>query len=171
MSDTPRTFGEAFTIEIEGLDELQRDLDSLSDNIRMRTAVEMVTDAGNAVAEWLRQSIYTTFTTKSTGRLAASVGAQTTSNEKEGAVCLVYPTMYDPKIKYAAIHEYGGDIVPKKAKALRWFGDDDEPIFAKKVHIEEKHYIEPAILGHEEEIVEIMREDLYAAIASDAASI
>lgn len=165
MSESPRTFGEAFSIEIEGLDELQRDLDMLSDSLRARTAVEMVTDAGLAVAEWLRQSIYTTFTTKSTGALAASVTAQTVSNE-EGAMCYVAPDTV-----YAAIHEYGGDIYPKNAKALRWFGDDGEPIFAKKVHIRDKWYIEPAILGHEQDIVEIMKEDLYAAIASDAANL
>jgi hypothetical protein len=45
---------------------------------------------------------------------------------------------------YAAIHEYGGDIVPVHAKALAWKGADGMH-FAQKVHIREKRYARDAI--------------------------
>jgi phage gpG-like protein len=34
---------------------------------------------------------------------------------------------------YAAIHQHGGRIEAKNAKALRWIGDDGQPHFAKAV--------------------------------------
>lgn len=183
MSDEARTFGETFTIEIEGLDELQADLDSLADSIRMRTAADMVTEAGNSIAEWLRESIAFTFWRHPTGQLMNSVRAVTMTND-EGAVSYISPGMDGSDAsKYAAIHEFGGDIYPKTARALSWItldtftdrGGVEHPagsrVFFSKVTIPQRPYIANAVIGHEEEIVEIMREVLYAAIAADAGDI
>lgn len=45
---------------------------------------------------------------------------------------------------YAAIHEYGGTILPKKGKYLV-FNIDGQTIFAKKVVIPKRPYLAPAL--------------------------
>ena len=46
--------------------------------------------------------------------------------------------------KYGAIHEFGGTILPKKGKFLRWVKDGKE-FFAKKVVMPKRPFFLPAI--------------------------
>lgn len=162
------TQGVQIKMEIEGVEEVQRELDMLADSLRRETSVEMVTDVGNAVAEWMRENIRANFWRHPTGALEASVYAATLTNEN-GAVCYVGPN--DATIPYVYIHEYGGDIYPVRRKFLSWIGDDGKRVFAKHVHIPARPYIAPAFNDHQEEILEIMKEDLDAAIASGCADL
>jgi hypothetical protein len=46
---------------------------------------------------------------------------------------------------YAAIHEFGGTILPKNAKSLHWVNASGEDVFRKKVVIPPRSYLKPAI--------------------------
>lgn len=67
---------------------------------------------------------------------------------------------------YAAIHEYGGDIVPVTANVLAW-KEADGWHHAKKVHIREKRYARNAIDEFEasNEMQSILASELTAAIS------
>ena len=55
---------------------------------------------------------------------------------------------------YAAIHEFGGTIYPKRAKALSWIGEDGKRIFAKSVRIPTRAYLRPAFDENKGEIID-----------------
>ena len=160
--------GDPITIDIEGLDELQADLDTLSDELKNQTSVEMMTDVGLAVQGWMRDNVTLNFWRNPTGTLWASIYATTLSNEN-GAACYVGPN--DAQLPYTRIHEYGGDIYPVNAKWLSWVGTDGKRHFSKHVYIPARPYIRPAFDEHEDEILEIMKGDLYYAIAAGAAGL
>lgn len=67
---------------------------------------------------------------------------------------------------YAAIHEYGGDIVPVDAEYLT-FPIDGGWVSTKKVHIREKRYARDAIDDFEasDEMQSILATELTAALA------
>ena len=173
MSDIVREYGDVFTVEIEGLDQLQRDLNSLADNIRLRTAMEMLDAAGEAVVGWIRENIALTFWRNPTGNLSDSVDYET-NETAEGAECLI-----GPDTVYARIHEFGGDIYPGERGYLRFqvdghwvtISNPPGPSGTDHVHIPPRPYVEPAISYHTEELLETMQEVLYAAIANDAGTI
>lgn len=48
-----------------------------------------------------------------------------------------------PHAVYGAIHEYGGEIHPLHAKALRWKGEDGQWRFAKSVTIPKRPWLLP----------------------------
>lgn len=58
---------------------------------------------------------------------------------------------------YARIHELGGVIKPKRAKALK-FKIGDKWITAKRVKIRKKPYLYPALANNIDKIVEIIKE-------------
>ena len=53
---------------------------------------------------------------------------------------------------YAAIHEFGGVITPKRAKYLSWIGKGGERVFAKRVKMPARPYLRPAFDENKEEI-------------------
>lgn len=53
---------------------------------------------------------------------------------------------------YAAIHEFGGVIEPKRAKYLSWIGPTGERVFAKRVRMPARPYLRPAFDENKEEI-------------------
>jgi phage gpG-like protein len=65
-----------------------------------------------------------------------------------------------PSVEYARIHEFGGVIVPKKAKALSWIGEGGKRIFARAVHIPARPYLRPAVDEHKHEIGEAVEKDI-----------
>lgn len=156
------------TFTIEGLEEVQAGLNDLADDLRSETSLAMVTDCGIAAREWMKENVRTKLWRHPTGRLENSIQAVPMTND-QGAVCYVGPL--DPTIPYVNIHEFGGVIYPKRAKALSWIGDDGRRHFAKRVYIPARPYISPALQDHDEEILEICREDLDYAIAVGCASI
>ena len=159
--------GEPITFELEGIEEFQHDMDTLAESLRTQTSFDMLTDVGYAVQGWMQDNVRQKLYRHSTGALAASISAVVLQNE-EGAACFVGPN--DAALPYTMIHEYGGHIYPKRAKMLHWYADGQEH-WAKHVYIPARPYIRPAFEDHQEEIMEIMREDLDYAIAAGCANL
>lgn len=63
---------------------------------------------------------------------------------------------------YAAVHEYGATIKPKRAKALSWINKTGERVFAMRVVIPARPYLRPAV---DENIPEIERAISRAVVA------
>ena len=59
-------------------------------------------------------------------------------------------------LEYAAIHEYGGEIVPRNARALV-FEIDGEVIVTQRVTIQARPYLRPAYDAQRDEAVRIFR--------------
>lgn len=56
---------------------------------------------------------------------------------------------------YAAVHEFGATIRPKRAKVLHWM-EGDEHVFAKQVVIPPRPYLRPAIDENKQEVLNAM---------------
>jgi HK97 gp10 family phage protein len=76
---------------------------------------------------------------KLTGTLSRSIHMEAT--DKPGTLAAI---KIGTDVKYAAIHEFGGIIVPKDAKMLHFFIGNEE-IFAKSVHMPARPYLRPAM--------------------------
>ena len=95
-----------------------------------------------------------TMLTMRTRRLAMSLIARSRGsklmNSAEGGVQMsadaglnVSGKLYT-RVPYAGIHEFGGVIVPKKAKFLSWVGADGKRVFARKVTMRARPFLGPA---------------------------
>ena len=157
--------GDPITFELEGVEQVQAELDTLSEDLRTRYSVEMMTNVGEAVKWWMQQNILTQGLLK-TGALFNSVFATVLSNE-QGATVYVGPNTEE--IVYAMIQNYGGDIYPVNKQFLSWVGDDGNRHFSKHVYLPPRPYIEPAFNDHEEEILAIMNQSLDEAIGEEMA--
>lgn len=165
------------SITIEGIEEVQKELDSLSDELRERVAYEMMLDVGDHVREWMIENIQRNFK-KGTGKLEDSIFSTVLENE-EGATLYVGPNM--TAVPYAAIQNFGGNIYPGAKGYLMFEGDkgwrrivttrkDGKPGNPDHVVIQARPYIEPAFDDHQEEIFEIMRQHIEEAIAEEVAT-
>lgn len=76
---------------------------------------------------------------KLTGTLSRSIHMEAV--EKPGKLAAI---KIGTDVKYAAIHEFGGVIVPKDAKQLH-FVINGEDVFAKAVHMPAHPYLRPAM--------------------------
>jgi phage gpG-like protein len=56
-------------------------------------------------------------------------------------------------VKYAAIHEFGGTIVPVKANALSWIGPEGKRIFAKSVTLKERSFMRSSLADQKQSII------------------
>lgn len=57
---------------------------------------------------------------------------------------------------YAAVHEFGATIRPKRAKMLHWVNEEGEDVFAMQSVIPERAYLRPAIDEHKSEVLQAM---------------
>ncbi|EHJ46339.1 phage virion morphogenesis protein [Solidesulfovibrio carbinoliphilus subsp. oakridgensis] len=69
-----------------------------------------------------------------TGALMSGIVSEATANRVE-----VGPS--GPSLKYAAIHQFGGEIRPKSAKALFFRGADGKAVQVKRVRIPARPYL------------------------------
>ena len=159
--------GEPLVISIEGIEEVQQELETLADELKNEASFGMMNDVGLAVAQWMRENVYMNFTKHPTGTLAASIFSTVMTND-QGASVYVGPNA--SQLPYTRIHEFGGDIYPVNKKWLSWV-TDGKRYFSKHVYIPARPYIEPAFTEHEDQILEIMEAYLYEAIAADAAGL
>lgn len=81
-----------------------------------------------------------------TGNLINSINVQTASQSETYAEVKI-----GTGVEYAAIHEFGGVILPVRAKLLSWV-DNGVRIFARMVQIPARPYMRPAVDEHESEI-------------------
>ena len=82
-----------------------------------------------------------------TSNLLNSIEVQPDENAETKALVSI-----GTNVIYAAIHEFGGTIVPRTKAMLSWVSKSGERIFAKSVHIPARPYLRPAIDEHEPEI-------------------
>ena len=170
--------GDVITFEIEGVDEVQAELDQLADDLKAKASLEMVTRVGEAVQYWMQQNILAQGLLRS-GNLFRSIFATPMTND-EGAVVYVGPNT--EQAPYALIQNYGGTVpahwvAPVNARALHW-QQGGMDLFSKghmvgvknPIIIEARPYIEPAYDDHQEEILDIMRQVLDEAIAEEVAT-
>lgn len=59
-------------------------------------------------------------------------------------------------VVYAAAHEFGATIIPKRAKILHWVSEGGKDVFAHKSVLPERAYLRPAIDEHKSEVLEAM---------------
>ena len=170
--------GDPIYIAIEGLETVQKELDTLADDLKAQASLEMVTRVGEKVQYWMQQNILKQGLLK-TGALFNSITATPMTND-EGAFVYVGP---DNTVPYAYIHNYGGTIpahwvFPVNAQALHW-QQDGKDRFSKghivgiknPIVIQARPFIEPAYDDHAEEIIDTMTEVLDAAIAAGCAGL
>ena len=187
MSTTLRTStGSVITLDVEGIEEVQRELNDMADSIRTQTALDMMTDIGEHVKYWMQQKILEQKLYKS-GDLFMSIFATVmTRGEGDDQDVSVYVGPNTEKIPYAMIQNYGG-VVPAHwvfpkgvinggSNVLHWKDDKGNHFFSKGHQVGIKHpiiiparpYIEPAYEDHAEEILQLMQDWIYAGIAESA---
>jgi len=86
------------------------------------------------------------------------VGSITTTEAKSTKTRAEVDT--GPSVLYAAIHEFGGIIVPVAAKMLSWIGDTGERIFANLVQIPARPYMRPAVDENEDRVVKAVEAEI-----------
>ena len=160
------TTGEPITLSIEGMDQVMQDLADLSDDLRTRVSVDMLTDVGNQAVDWIKENIRSTFKNR-TGNLENSIFAAVLTNEN-GTDVYVGPNLQTAP--YGRIHEYGGDIYPKTKKFLHFWVDGNE-VFTKHVYIPARPYIQPAFDDHSQEIMDTFENYIFDAIAEGCADL
>ena len=159
---------QGFYFEIEGLEEVQNRIDLLADYLARDASVPMMEEVGHHVSEWMRQNVLSNFVQR-TGALYNSIDYAVLSNDAGDVSLFAGPN--DQTLPYTAIHEFGGTIYPIPPNTLLKFQIDGEWKAVRKVNMPARPYIRPAFTEHETEIVGIMEDYLYDAIASGAASI
>ena len=121
---------------------------------------------GHVIEAQAKINVEKTFSHKSTGGAGLGGSIQTvvsTSTETKAEVDV------GPTVIYGRIHEFGGIILPVKAKMLSWMDDDTgERIFAKMVQIPARPYLRPALDEHKDEIVDAMMHQVKKAIEQAA---
>lgn len=93
-----------------------------------------------------------------TGNLRRSIHMETTERSREHVQVEV-----GTDLEYAAIHEFGGVITPKKAKALHFF-IGAKAIFTRAVHMPARPYLRPALDENKAKIITEVREALRAVL-------
>lgn len=116
--------------------------------------------AGQHVVRKVKQKLSGEVLRVRTNRLRGSI---TSEVRGEKTLELVVGT----NVIYARIHEFGGVIVPKKAKFLHFIVGGRE-VFAKKVTIPKRPYMEPAMKESLQDIVRIIGETVEKGLKSGA---
>lgn len=141
-------------IELTGADELIAKLNQIDKNFRGEAGKSMVNAGAMIINGETQVNINETFSDKNTGGLKNSVSTVVSTNKPEAKV--------EVRKIYARIQEFGGTIVPVKAKMLHW-EEDGKDIFAKSVTLPPRPYFRPAIENNEDKIVKAMSDaaDVY----------
>ena len=138
-------------IKLTGTDELLSNLSRLDKRVRSDGAVRIVTAGGYQIMNHARLSIQHVFSKHQSGGLTNSISVEA-EKKGNGAVAHVIPHKV-----YARIQEKGGTIVPVHRKRLAWKDPDTgEMIFARKVTLPARPYLEPAAKDHTGDIVRAM---------------
>jgi HK97 gp10 family phage protein len=156
------------TVELVGDKELVAKLNFLPDKLRRALARKLTASALTMVANVKRKLSGTVLNVR-TGNLRDSI--EYTLNES--ATSVEAKVFSGKSVKYAAIHEFGGqtsphDIYPAKAQALA-FMMGGKQVFAKVVHhpgskIPERSYMRSTLGDMREEIIEGMNDALKEAL-------
>jgi phage gpG-like protein len=136
-------------IDLKGKEELEAKLNKLSSYARGSVALDAV-NAGAAILETRIKINMDKVLHRRTGMLINSVSFSG-RREGQGAVATIRVGQV-----YGKIHEYGGTIVPIRARMLHWVNEKGEDVFARKVTIPARPYMRPAIAESEDQVFDAM---------------
>lgn len=139
--------GSTISIELTGVDALISKLNRIDKNLRTEAGRSMVSAGAMVINAETQVNINEAFSDRNTGGLKNSVSTVVSTSKPEAKV--------EVRKVYARIQEFGGTIVPRKAKVLHWM-KDGKHIFAKSVTLPPRPYFRPAIADNEEKIVKAM---------------
>ena len=144
----------ATVVRIEGMDKLRAKFEAMADAVKAETASNALEAGATVIQMYAQDNIRTKLNKHPTGFLANSVTVK-----KEGKGVTVGPR----NVVYAAIHEFGGTIVPLNAKMLH-FMIDGKDVFAHAVRIPARPYLRPAVDAHIPEITQAIGDALRGLI-------
>lgn len=136
------------TIVLEGFDKLAAKLSKMSESARGYIAQEAVEEGAAVIQSHAKGNVPV-----KNGTLRDSIAVEVNKTET-GAEAEI-----GPGVIYGRIQELGGTIRPTNAKALH-FKVGNQDVFTKKVVIEGKPYLRPAIENNLSEIKEKMSESI-----------
>lgn len=143
-----------FTVDPGGLDGVLLHLQQLGAEARTRLAAAVEDEAMKLVAYVQTEKLAGQVLNQVSGRLRNRIHYEMTGGGDD-----IIATV-GTNVEYAAIHEYGGVIVPKVAKSLRFVIGGKE-IHAKKVTMPERSFLRSGLSDRAQEI----RAALAAAVA------
>lgn len=147
-------------IHIEGMKELNKKLIAIGQEMGSDTAMDAVRAGGHAMEAQIKINIRSQGLID-TGNLINSIQVRDVKESGQGAEC----TVGSAGVIYAAIHEFGGTILPKRAKMLSWISKrTGERIFAKSVTIPARPYIRPAVDEHKQDFIGAMEAAIIAKL-------
>ncbi len=134
--------GDAVSIQLINLDGFMGELAQLSDKVRGANIVTALQAGALVIQNAAKEKVHAQLNTtgQATGTLARSIHMEVADSSANSAEVDV-----GTDVVYAAIHEFGGVITPKKAKMLHWISPAGEDIFAHSVHIPARPYLRPAM--------------------------
>ena len=146
-----RAMSDGINITLTGTDELLRNLSKLDRRVRGDAAVRIVNAGAYQIMNHARFNIQHVFSERQSSQLANSISVKA---EKKGNGAVAHVRPHTP---YARIQEKGGTIVPVHKKRLAWKDPDTgQMIFARKVTLPPRPYLEPAAKDHTDDVVRAM---------------
>lgn len=122
-----------FTITVSGQDEIHREMLRLAQQASGHQSVVALEAGADIIVNDAKEGA-----AYRTGTLRRSI------HHERGVVSDDYAElMLGPSVNYGAQVEFGGDIVPRNARLLR-FVVDGQVIYARRVHQEPRPYMVPA---------------------------
>ena len=148
--------------KVQGGKEAAKALTSLAEAIRteLKTTVR---DLGTALKLSVQRKLSGPVLKAPTGNLKGSINVKE-AETPTGFTATVGTSL--GMIPYARIHEYGGVILPVKAKMLSWIGPDGQRVFAHRVVMPERSYLRTSLAELEPTIEKQIRLSLKRAIKS-----
>jgi len=132
--------------------EFSKWLSKISDDMKGKTARSAISAGGFTLEKHIKLNIDKQGL-RDTGRLINSVSVGDIKANASGYECYVGPR----GVIYARIHEFGGTIVPKRAKMLHWVDKTTgKDVFAMRAVIPARPYMRPAIDENKKEIFDAM---------------
>lgn len=128
----------SFTVTVPGMDAKLRALSIVAPKAVDRGLYAGIMEATIDIQSRTRKLLLGEVLNRRSGRLWRSIHAETF--RRIGRVVGIVGT----NVKYAAIHEFGGIIRPKKAGGVLVWKGEDGPIFAKSVKIPQRPYLSRA---------------------------
>lgn len=144
-----------FNIDVD-TSALEKSLSRIDEGIRGKAAEEMLVRGGQVFVKHAKINAKGKLR-HLTGRLLNSID---TYNPSPSQI-----EIGSKGVIYAAIHEFGGTIYAKRAKALHWVDDDGNEYFAKSVRIPERSYLRPAFDENKAEALRAMEHFLKGFLA------
>lgn len=141
------------TTQVINLSSLLHQFNNLS-NLTMEDAKDVLEAGARVIQIHAMNNVRTKLNRHPTGNLVQSIKIRKAKSYIDvGAFNTVY----------AKIHEFGGIITPRRAKALHFFVDKME-VFAKRVHIPPRPYLKPAVDEHLTDILQVCKATLQRII-------